>query len=279
MSSTAVDQAEVDRLARVFTKALFNLHSDATSSTTPARLAAVITEEPPSRALSLALVKASLGFAMVFEDLQRVLIRTLKAFLAYDRVKQHRIDDADHGSLPFVSLVERDFQEELKATYHSGALSFELTDDEGNLNTLHPTLSSAFFFAGAVTQGFSAAGDFHRVVALSTLELSDSADTLNVTETEHSAEAYAIATLIVFAIVGARKYAQLLTADGVAYERIREGLRALEDGGAIRHPSAVSLLNTVMNDLENEGTKRSEGEVRALIFVGTGAGPIGTASS
>lgn len=238
MSSPTESKQEVDRLARLFTKALFNLHSDSTASTTPARISSVITEEPLSRSLPLALVKAFVGFATAFDDLLRPLIRTIKSVLAYERIKQLQIEDPELGLQRFVELAEHDFRAELKDAYQASTTSFKLKDEDGTLNALHPSLNAAFFSAVAIALGLGSAADYHRTVALTTLKLDGGEEALE----PDLREAYTIASLVVFAVVGPQKYARILAQDGVTAEDILERLKGLRGSGEVLHANALSLL-------------------------------------
>ena len=238
MSSPNERKQEVDRLARLFTKALFNLHSDSTAPTTPARISSIITEEPLSRSVPLALAKATVGFATTFDDLLRVLIRTIKSVFAYERIKQLQIEDPELGLQGFVELAEHDFREELKDAYQANTTTFKLKDEDGTLNTLHPCINAAFFSAVAITQGLGSSSDYHRTVVLTALKLGGGEEGVE----PDVREAYTIASLVAFAVVSPQKYAQIVARDDVTADAVLESLKGLRGNGEVLHANALNLL-------------------------------------
>lgn len=243
MSSNSTNPSEVDRVSRLISRTLFDLFGDVTAPETPARLVSILTQEPPSLSLSLAFAEAVIGFAECFADLLHALIRCLKTTLSYDLVKKLQIDDTDQGSQSFISLLEHDLPAALKVAYRSGALRFDLKSEDGSLNPNNPCFSAGLFSAVAILQRFAFAGQYHRVVSLCALKIVGTVNTSDIEEKKDAMEAYVIATLICFAMVGAHKYAQVLAEDGVTYEMVCEGVEGLKRSGVVRHTATIALLD------------------------------------
>ncbi|KAG2006354.1 hypothetical protein CC2G_002675 [Coprinopsis cinerea AmutBmut pab1-1] len=264
MTSTTIGKAEIDRLARLFTTALFDLHEEETAPTTQARLASLILEETSSRALSLALAKASLGFS-IFGDLLQLLIQTLKSTLENERIKHLQVECGEQGPQSFTAQVQGAFEEELKDQFRSGATTFPLRDGDGSLNTFNPCLNAAFFSAVALKLGLTSIGKYHVTVALEALGLTENKAAED--RGGQRAEAYAIATLIMFSVGGVEKYARILAEAGVEYEEVPKRLRGLKNRGVLTRDKELALLETVAEDFDrNASSGRSDAYVRGLLF-------------